>query len=145
MATVIFYEKPGCINNTKQKALLQAAGHKVQVHNLLSAAWTAQNLRLFFGERPVAEWFNRAAPRVKSGEVVPEKMEPQTALALMVSDPLLIRRPLLQVGDRREAGFDVEVINTWIGLQPVDERHKATSENLISQDLQTCPRSHESV
>lgn len=36
MATVIFYEKPGCINNTKQKARLLAAGHEVQAHNLLS-------------------------------------------------------------------------------------------------------------
>ncbi len=26
MVRVIFYEKPGCINNTKQKALLWAAG-----------------------------------------------------------------------------------------------------------------------
>ncbi len=143
MATVIFYEKPGCINNTKQKALLKAAGHDVQDHNLLTAAWTAQNLRLFFGERPVAEWFNRGATRVKSGEVVPEKMDAQTALALMVSDPLLIRRPLLQVGARREAGFDVELIDSWIGLKSVDKAQKAMSENLMSQDLQTCPRSHE--
>jgi hypothetical protein len=64
---------------------------EVQSHNLLTEAWTAERLRLCFGELPVAEWFNRAAPGVKSGEVVPEQM----------------------------------------------------SENLISQDLETCPRSHD--
>lgn len=137
MATVIFYEKPGCINNTKQKTLLKAAGHEVQAYNLLIEAWTTEKLRWFFGDRPVAEWFNRSAPRVKSGEVVPEQIDAQTALVLMVSDPLLIRRPLLQVGDRKEVGFDVEQIENWIGLTAVDE-----SQNLISQDLQTCPRSH---
>lgn len=143
MATVIFYEKPGCINNTKQKALLKAAGYEVQAHNLLSQAWTTEKLRVFFGERPVVEWFNRSAPRVKSGEVVPEQLDAQMALALMVSDPLLIRRPLLQVGDRTEVGFDVEQIENWIGLTAVDESQESISQYLISQDLQTCPRSHQ--
>jgi hypothetical protein len=47
------------------------------------------------------------------------------------------------VGDRTAAGFDTEVIDSWIGLQPADESHKTMSETLIGQDLQTCPRSHE--
>lgn len=143
MATVIFYEKPGCINNTKQKSLLKAAGHEVQAQNLLTEAWTTESLRLFFNNLPVTEWFNRFAPLVKSGDVVPEQMDAETALKLMVREPLLIRRPLVQVGDRREVGFDVELIDTWIGLQAVDDTHKAISQNLMSQDLQNCPRSHE--
>ncbi len=142
MAKVIFYEKPGCKNNTKQKILLQAAGHQLEIHNLLTEAWTKDNLRLFFGDRPVVEWFNQAAPRVKSGEVVPEQTDAESALTLMLSDPLLIRRPLMQVGDQRNVGFDVEVINNWIGLQAVDETQRAKSEELMSQDLQTCPSSH---
>jgi nitrogenase-associated protein len=143
MATVIFYEKPGCINNTKQKALLKAAGHEVHAYNLLTEPWTVERLRSFFGELPVAEWFNRSAPQVKSKEVIPEQLDAETALALMTKQPLLIRRPLIQVGDRTAAGFDTEVIDSWIGLQPADESHKTMSETLIGQDLQTCPRSHE--
>lgn len=143
MATVIFYEKPGCINNTKQKTLLKVAGHEVQAHNLLTEPWTTETLRSFFGERSVTEWFNYSAPQVKSGVVVPEQMDGDNALALMVREPLLIRRPLIQVDDRREVGFDVELIENWIGLTAVDDSQKAMSENLISQDLQTCPRSHE--
>lgn len=143
MATVIFYEKPGCINNTKQKALLKAAGHEVVSHNLLTESWTAERLRSFFGELPVAEWFNRSAPQIKSGEVVPEQLDAERALTLMLKEPLLIRRPLIQISDRREIGFDMELIDSWIGLTPVDESHKAISENLRSQDLQTCPRNHE--
>ena len=143
MAKVIFYEKPGCKNNTKKKTLLKAAGHQLEAHNLLTEAWTKDNLRLFFGDRPVAEWCNKAAPKVKSGEVVPEKIDGETALTKMVNDPLLIRRPLIQVGERREVGFDIEIVNNWVGLEAVDETQKVKSEELMSQDLQTCPNNHQ--
>lgn len=142
MATVIFYEKPGCINNTKQKTLLKAAGHQVISHSLLTENWTVESLRLFFGDRPVSEWFNRTAPQVKSGEVVPEKIDAEAALKLMVKEPLLIRRPLIQVGERREVGFEAKLVDSWIGLKPAAEDERAISESLISQDLQTCPNSH---
>lgn len=139
MTTVIFYEKPGCINNTKQKALLVAAGHTLHVRNLLTVDWTPAHLRPFFGERPVAEWFNRTAPLVKSGEIVPESLDAETALALMVQHPILIRRPLMQVDDRYEVGFDVPTVEDWIGLQAVDDEQKVISDPLKEQDLQTCP------
>jgi len=116
MANIVFYEKPGCANNARQKRLLLEAGHELTVRNLLETRWTADELRAFFGERPVSEWFNRAAPRVKSGEIVPEALDGQEALALMLEDPLLIRRPLLQAGERREAGFDAQRIHDWLGL-----------------------------
>ncbi len=138
MAKVIFYEKPGCKNNTKQKTLLAAAGHELEAFDIRTQAWTAEKLRLFFGNRPVADWFNKAAPSVKSGDVVPEQVDADTALKLMVQDPLLIRRPLIEVGDRKEAGFDIDSIDAWIGLQPVDEKQQAIIAEIISQDLQTC-------
>ena len=83
MVQVIFYEKPGCINNTKQKALLKAAGHEVIAYDLLKTPWTISSLRPFFGDLPVTEWFNKTAPLVKSGEVVPENLDPKTALQLV--------------------------------------------------------------
>ena len=98
MSYVIFFEKPGCINNARQKALLESAGHRLVVRDLLSERWTAAVLRPFFGTMAVAEWFNRSAPAVKEGAVVPEALDEDAALALMVADPLLIRRPLMRVG-----------------------------------------------
>lgn len=127
MAKIVFYEKPGCSNNTQQKALLAAAGHEVVARNLLSERWTKEQLRAFFGTRPVAEWFNRAAPRVKSGEVVPERLDAETALDLMLQEPLLIRRPLIESSGRREIGFDQKKIHDWLGLTPTGE------------DLESCP------
>ena len=131
MARVIFYEKPGCGNNTRQKALLTAAGHEVEARNLLTEAWTETVLLSFFGKRPVAEWFNRAAPRVKSGAVVPETLNAGEALRLMLKDPLLIRRPLIESNGRKEAGFDQDLIHAWLGLTPIEA------------DLESCPRSHQ--
>ena len=134
MADVVFYEKPGCKNNTKQKALLQEAGHNLDARNLLTEAWTPEKLRPFFGNLPVSQWFNRTAPGVKSGEVVPEQLNEETALKLMVEDPLLIRRPLMEVGGVHQVGFDAEKVQTWIGLK---------TSSATPQDLETCPRSHE--
>lgn len=138
MARIIFYSKPGCKGGTKQKVLLTAAGHEVIPYNLLTEPWTVERLRSFFGDRPVAEWFNSSAPKVKSGEIVPEKLDEQTALALMLKEPLLIRRPLLEVGEQREVGFDVQKIDTWIGLQAVDESLQGISDNLMKENLQGC-------
>jgi len=134
MATVIFYAKPGCANNTRQQQILLQAGHEVIAQDLLSHDFTAETLRPFFGGKPVAEWFNRAAPRIKSEEILPDKLTETEAISLMLKDPLLIRRPLLQVGDRRESGFDQERIDHWIGLSP--EQVKA----LAAQDLESCRR-----
>lgn len=62
----------------------------------------------------------RARPGVKSGEVRPDELTGEEALALMVGDPLLIRRPLMQVGDELMAGFDQQTVEAWIGLHPTD-------------------------
>ena len=116
MSHVLFYEKPGCANNTRQQHWLAAAGHQVEVRSLLDHPWTRGELRSYFGERPVAEWFNRAASRVKSGEVVPEQLAEDAALDLLLAEPLLIRRPLIEAEGQRRAGFDVEEIHAWLGL-----------------------------
>ena len=134
MTTVIFYEKPGCANNTRQKVLLAASGHTVLAKNLLTESWTKDRLLAFFGARPVAEWFNRASPRVKSGEVVPEMLDAGTALAMMIAEPMLIRRPLIEADGRCEVCFDPQVIEAWLGLNGKGVR-----------DLEDCPKGHDEL
>ncbi|HYF87981.1 ArsC/Spx/MgsR family protein [Azospirillum sp.] len=139
MADVVFFEKPGCGGNARQKALLERAGHRVLARDLLSEPWTPETLRPFFGDRPVADWFNRAAPAVKSGEVVPEAMDEAAALAAMVERPLLIRRPLMQVGDRRDCGFETDRVDAWIGLggaMPAEGK----MEGCLRPDMPPCPK-----
>lgn len=131
MATVIFYEKPGCANNTRQKMLLMAAGHLVIAKNLLEESWRTENLRLFFNGLAVRDWFNYSAPAIKYAEIEPDKLDENQALILMQENPLLIRRPLMQVGNEYHAGFDAEKVEAWIGLSALN--YKA--------DLETCQRS----
>lgn len=131
MARVRFYEKPGCINNTRQKGMLQALGHDLDVRDLLTTPWTAESLRPFFGDLAVAEWFNASAPRIKSGEVDPAVVDEASALSLMVADPLLIRRPLIEVSGERMCGFDPCPMLRGLGLVFDSD-----------QDLQSCPRTH---
>lgn len=133
MASVVFYEKPGCINNSRQKAMLEAAGHTVDARDLLTEAWSANRLQQFFQGLPVSDWFNSSAPRVTSAEVVPASLSPAQAIALMLDDPLLIRRPLMQVGAERMVGFDLAAVDAWLGLVV----------SAPDGDLETCPRTRE--
>lgn len=116
MALVVFYEKPGCAGNARQKVLLKAAGHTLVVRDLLAAEWSAATLYPFLEGLPVPEWFNRNAPRVKDGTVVPGSLDAHQALEMLLDDPLLIRRPLLEVGGACRAGFELQAIHDWIGL-----------------------------
>ncbi|PLX96249.1 MAG: hypothetical protein C0621_02230 [Desulfuromonas sp.] len=116
MAKVIFWEKPGCKGNSKQKEILLGSGHELEVKDLLSEPWTTQRLRPFFGVMPVAQWFNPSHPRIKSGEVDPATFCAESAIKLMLAEPLFIVRPLMQVGEERVAGFDVDKVAQWIGL-----------------------------
>jgi nitrogenase-associated protein len=132
MATVVFYEKPGCGNNTRQKMWLAASGHTVLAKSLLTEKWTAERLRPFFGTLPVAQWFNPSAPRIKSGEVNPAALDAESALGMMLADPLLIRRPLMDVDGELRVGFDTEAVRAWIGL------NEAKPEG----DIESCPKGH---
>lgn len=129
MTEIQFYEKPGCLTNARQKQLLARRGHCVMVRNLLQEPWTAERLRGFFGDLPVAAWFNPSAPRVRDGDIDPAALDADSALALLVADPLLIRRPLLDTPFGRCAGFEAGPVLTALGIHPEAD-----------EDLQGCSR-----
>jgi nitrogenase-associated protein len=116
MTTITFYAKPRCATNARQRKLLESAGHEVLVRDLLTEPWTAQRLREFFSGLPVPEWFNPAAPRIKSRSLDPHSLTEVRALALMLADPLLIRRPLIEFGATRIAGFDPQQLQAHVEL-----------------------------
>ncbi|RIZ66528.1 MAG: nitrogenase-associated protein [Methylococcales bacterium] len=130
MAIVTFYEKSGCINNVRQRKLLIAAGHEVVALNLMTEVWLPERLRPFFGKMAVRNWFNSSAPAIKKGEIDTGSLTEQEALVLMMENPLLIRRPLMQVGESFMAGFDQYAVDNWIGL----------NETTTYQDMAGCPK-----
>jgi nitrogenase-associated protein len=118
MSVIEFWEKPGCAGNARQRALLANAGHRLDVHNLLSGNLTREDLVAFFGQRPVFEWFNRNAPDVKNGKIDPTAQTPEGAIHLMLAQPILIRRPLMIVEGVRMVGFDVQALEAIVGRLP---------------------------
>jgi nitrogenase-associated protein len=130
MADLDFYQKPGCVNNRKQQEILRQLGHVLCAHDLLSTPWTPERLRPFFASKPVTEWFNYTAPRVKSGEVNPAALDETAALAVMVADPLLIRRPLIECAAGQCSGFDANAVLQALGVYDTPA------------GIETCPKAH---
>jgi hypothetical protein len=54
MAKMVFPEKPGRTNKVRQKTVLTAYGHGLDVRNLLMTAWNAAAWQRFFGATPAA-------------------------------------------------------------------------------------------
>lgn len=117
MTRIVFFEKPGCAGNTRQRAWLEQAGHEVERRDLLAQPWSAAALLDFLAPLPVQAWFNRAAPAIRTGTVVPERLDAAAALDLLQREPLLIRRPLMRRADGATlVGFDVTQVHAWVGL-----------------------------
>lgn len=131
MTHILFYEKTGCINNTKQKKLLAEAGYQVEARDLLNESWSREALARYFGNMPVADRFNQSAPQVTSGAVVPQQLDEETAYELMIAEPILIRRPLMKIGEHYLVGFNEEQVNNVLTINLEEKAHG---------DLEACPR-----
>lgn len=117
MARVIFYGKPTCGGNARQRARLTASGHEVEARDLFAHPWSAGELLTFLDGLMPADWFNPSAARIKSGEVDPLVLAADEALAHLMADPRLIRRPLLDIEGRRVAGWNEALLDDLIGLK----------------------------
>jgi nitrogenase-associated protein len=105
VTAIVFYEKPGCIGNARQKQLLVGLGHRLEVRDLLRTAWDADDLASYFDGMRVRDWLNPSAPAVRDGEIDIDALDADAALALLLAQPLLIRRPLIDSPHGRCAGF----------------------------------------
>jgi nitrogenase-associated protein len=119
---VVFYEKPFCAANAKQKQILRSSGCTLIERNLLEHGLDGDTLRSFMGDKKVADWFNPAAPAIKNGEVFPNDLDEGEAMELLMSNPILIRRPLMVIGNEKLCGFDAqkvsEVLDRYVEPMP---------------------------
>lgn len=115
MADIVFFEKPGCINGEKQKAILRAAGHSLQCIDILRYPWDRETLLEFVDGREPATMMNHTAPAVKRGEIVPAALGFSEAVALMLADPILIKRPLIKVDGMAIQGFTDPRLSPYLG------------------------------
>jgi len=114
MNIIIFYEKPGCATNKKQKKILRDAGYMLVERNLLHHGMSVDELYSFLKDKPVPEWFNPNAPQVKKGYVDPKRLSREEALKLIFSEPILIKRPLMLIDKQRVCGFDQKKVGSLL-------------------------------
>lgn len=136
--TIDFFEKPGCINNTRQKELLNASGYELNVHDITSYQFTGEMLASFFGTMPVVEWFNYTAPAIKNGTIDPTACNAEQALSAMLKDRLLIKRPLMIINGTHVCGFDIESLKKKIEIAAAEGREEVFEKH-IHADIVTCP------
>ena len=115
MKIVIFYEKPGCATNAAQKKSLRRAGCMVIERSLLEHGMNTQELYAYLEDKPLIQWFNPSAPKIKSGEINPALLNEEAALQLLMREPILINRPLMVIGGRKLCGFEQERVETLLG------------------------------
>ena len=116
MNIVIFYEKPGCTTNKKQKKLLRESGCMVVRRNLLEHEMSLEELRSFFKGKSLSDWFNPNAPQLKSGYIKPQDLSEKQALKLLLMEPILIKRPLMIIGKHRIIGFDQDQVEKILNI-----------------------------
>ncbi|XOB61024.1 ArsC/Spx/MgsR family protein [Campylobacterota bacterium DY0563] len=115
--SITFYEKPGCAGNKKQKDLLMANGIEFEVKSMLSTNWDSTTLNSFFVGLEKNQIINQFAPQVKSGEINIDKYSKDELVELMIKEPILIKRPLIQVDDTKICGFDIPKLNSALNLE----------------------------
>ncbi len=126
---ITFYEKPGCINNTRQRSILDKKGHKIEAKSVFNESWTRETLRPYFGNLPLEKWFNMTAPGIKNGEIDPANFTPNTAIDAMIENPYLIRRPLMSFDGHRICGFDHPKVKALIDEAEISSFLTCPQEN----------------
>ncbi len=111
-----FYEKTGCSGNAKQKELLKNHNISFSVKSLLDTKWTNDTLSQFFEGLDVNEIFNPFAPQIRDKEIDIIKLSKEEAINLMIKNPILIKRPLLDINGTKICGFDIEKINKLLNV-----------------------------
>ncbi len=114
---IVFYEKPGCLGNKKQKELLKANGLEFEVKSILDTKWDKKTLESFFVGLEKNEIVNETAPKIKNGEIDLNSITKEQLIYKMINDPILIKRPLIIVEDSKICGFDMARLNDVLDLK----------------------------
>ena len=115
MAFIQFFEKPGCINGEKQKRILIDAGNILDCVNILEHPWSREELTPFVAGKEPSLIMNHTAPAIKKGAIVPADLEYDEAIALMIENPILIKRPLIRVDGLSIQWFTDERLVPYLG------------------------------
>ena len=126
---VIFYEKPNCAGNAKQKKLLTLNGISYEMKSILDTQWTQTLLHSFFKGLDTKDIYNPFAPKIKNNEIEITTISKNELIELMIQEPILIKRPLLEIGETKICGFDIEKINQILHTNICENITMSTCQN----------------
>ncbi|MEA2029180.1 MAG: ArsC/Spx/MgsR family protein [Campylobacterota bacterium] len=110
---LIFYGKVGCAGNTKQKDLLKKHNISYDDRDILNTQWSKAELLSFFDGLSNDEVINQSAPQIKRSEI-DLAISQEALIEMMLDNPILIKRPLIAIGEAKLCGFDIEKINALL-------------------------------
>jgi arsenate reductase len=117
---VIFYEKTGCSGNDRQKKLLRLNSIDFEVKSILDTTWDKETLGCFFENLEKKDMINQFAPQIKNNKIDISQISKDELIKKMCETPILIKRPLLEIGEDKIVGFDIDKINTLLGSKISD-------------------------
>jgi Spx/MgsR family transcriptional regulator len=106
---VRFYWKSSCTTCRDARSfLVKDLGAELDERDYARNALTADELKELFAGRDPRDFINPRSQSFKAMGLANKSLTPAQAIALMVKEPNLIKRPLVVVGKEMIAGFDRE-------------------------------------
>jgi arsenate reductase len=109
--TAQFLQKPTCTTCRKARAYMEARGFALHFRNLDKERLTADELEQLIGDRDHREFLNTRNELYRRKNMKENPPSRADAIRMMVSEPNLIRRPVIVAGGRIVLGFDQEKID----------------------------------
>ena len=81
-------------------------GAELDERDYAKTALSAAELKQLFADRDPRDFLNPRSPAFKAMGLAGRTLSPKQAIALMVREPNLIKRPIVVVGKEMIAGFD---------------------------------------
>ena len=111
--TLTLYGIPNCDTVKKARAWLDERGVAYAFHDYKKAGIDKGLLRSWVTELGWEALLNRAGTTLrKLPEADKVRLDANKAMALMLAQPSMIKRPVLDLGDRRIAGFSAAAYET---------------------------------
>ena len=105
--TLILYGIPNCDTVKKARAWLEARGVAYGFHDYKRVGIDETRLRAWARELGWERLLNRAGTTFrKLPDAAKADLDEGKAIALMLAQPSMIKRPVLDLGERRLVGFD---------------------------------------
>ncbi len=97
------------------KAELSQKGVELTERDFFQDPFTEDEIRALVGGRSVSDYFSYNSPSFKKLGLARDQLTDDELVEMMVAEPRLIRRPLIQVGDDLVVGTDKKAMARVFG------------------------------